>query len=113
MKTFTLVASAAIAVACLSSAVPAVAVTRHSPIGRDLVEIRVSTRGLDLGRPADRRILDARIRRAADQACLARGAELSAQMDAARCRAEMIGDGASRVAALLQRRTVELASTTR
>lgn len=97
---------AAAVFACLSFA-PALAQVREP------VHAHVSRAGLDLSRPHDRAIFDARVRRAATGACLSNSRSLSAGVDEARCRDEMMRDGANQVAVLTGGRGTELASIDR
>lgn len=98
--TFRNVAIAAAAVACLSSAAYAQK--------REPVTARVSYAGLDLTKVADRRILDARIDRAARFACRSNGFGIRQTADEGRCREEMRRDGQVRLAQLVP---VAVAST--
>lgn len=89
--TFRLVALAATAFACLSSA--------HAQ-QREPVTARVSYAGLDLAKIEDRRILDARIDRAALRVCRSHAIGLQRTTDERRCRNEMRSDAQIRVAQL-------------
>lgn len=87
-----LIVLAAAAAACLSSAAYA-----HE---REPVSVRVSVAGLDLASAEGRRILDARIDRAALNACQSRATGLLRIADEQRCRKEMRRDAQVRVAQL-------------
>lgn len=88
-----LVAIAATLAACLSSAA-------HADV-REPVTARVSVAGLDLASAEGRRILDARIDRAAQRVCRSRLLGLRGTADEQRCREEMHRDAQVRVAQLL------------
>lgn len=90
--TIRLIALAATAAACLSS-------VAHAE-EREPVSVRVSYAGLDLSSIDGRRILDARIDRAALNACHSRVMGLRRLNDERRCRAEMRGDAQVRMAQL-------------
>ena len=90
--TIRLIAVAATLAACLSSAADA------QP--REPVSVRVSVAGLDLGSAEGRRILDARIDRAAIGACRSAAMGLRRTIDEQRCRKEMHSDAQVRVAQL-------------
>lgn len=85
-----LIVLAATAAVCLSSAAHAQQ--------RELVSARVSVAGLDLASSEGRRILDARIDRAAIHACQSRMSGLHRIADEQRCRKEMRRDAQVRVA---------------
>ena len=85
-------AFAAIACACLSSVAPAQ--------DREPVKAQVRYADLDLSSTAGRAALKSRIRGAAEIACPEMGSSLTAKVDAARCRQEMIKDGATQAVAL-------------
>lgn len=85
---------AAAVLACLSSAQPALATNDRVP-----VQAHVSRAGLDLTAPAGRAMLAARIRSAAAIACGSSGHDLRDDRDSARCRDEMVRDGAAQIAA--------------
>lgn len=87
-----LIVVAATAAACLSSVADAQE--------REPVSVRVSVAGLDLASIEGRRILDARIDRAALNACQSRATGLLRVADEQRCRKEMRGDAQVRVAQL-------------
>jgi UrcA family protein len=86
------VAIAAIACACLSS----VASTQD----REPVTARVRYADLNLSSSAGRAALKSRIRGAAEIACPEMGNSIAEKMDTARCRDEMMKDGALQAAAL-------------
>jgi UrcA family protein len=96
-------ALAAIAFACLSSAAPALA--------DDVVQVKVSTRGLILDSAAGLAELGRRIHIAAMFACDTGGHDLSGQVVARACRADLERVGAARIAELAARRNVMVAST--
>ncbi|AXJ96661.1 MULTISPECIES: UrcA family protein [unclassified Sphingomonas] len=77
---------------------------------RETVSAHVSSRGLDLGTPKDRAILDARVLRAARAACALRSGDLADRADADRCIAEMRQSAVTALAARAERRPVTLAS---
>ena len=87
-----LIVLAAAVAACLSSAAHAEQ--------REPVTARVSIAGLDLGTAEGRRILDARIDRAAIGACRSRAFGLRGVADEGRCRREMHRDAQVRIAQL-------------
>ncbi|GAA0664246.1 UrcA family protein [Sphingomonas insulae] len=106
MTTLFRVATAALALSCLSSgalASPAV----------DTFTIRVSHVGLDLHTADGRRRFDARVRRAARSACAAPGASLVEQRHARLCMAELRSDAARQVAARFDDTGIRLASVAR
>ncbi len=90
--TIRLIALAATAVACLSSVVHAEE--------REPVTVRVSYAGLNLASVEGRRMLDARIDRAALGACHSRANGLRRLNDERRCRTEMRSDAQVRLAQL-------------
>jgi len=90
MKINHIVALAATAFACLSSAA-------HAEV-RERVTASVSYAGLDLSKVEDRRTLDARIDRASLAACKSSVFGLRRFADESRCRAEMRRDAQVRVA---------------
>ena len=90
--TIRLIVVAATAAACLSS-------VAHAQ-QREPVSARVSVAGLDLASVEGRRILDARIDRAAMRACRSHATGLLQVADEQRCRKEMRGDAQVRVAQL-------------
>ncbi|MGN5374557.1 UrcA family protein [Sphingomonas hankookensis] len=90
--TIRLIALAATAAACLSP-------VAHAE-ERERVTVRVSYAGLDLASVEGRRILDARIDRAAFNACQSRATGLLRISDERRCRAEMRSDAQVRLAQL-------------
>ncbi len=87
------VALAAAAAACLSSAVQAEQ--------REPVSARVSVAGLDLASIEGRRILDARIDRAALRVCQSGAIGLLGRQDELRCWTEMRRDAQVRLAQLM------------
>jgi UrcA family protein len=95
-------ALAAIAFVCLSSAVPAGA--------EDHVQMRVSTRGIDVGSAAGLSELSRRVRVAARVACDNGGLDLASQIAAQACRADMEQAGAARIAALSSDRATVVAA---
>ena len=97
--TIRFLALAATAAACLSSAARAEE--------REPVSARVSVAGLDLASVEGRRILDARIDRAALHVCRSRAIGLLGRADELRCRTEMRRDAQVRVA---QRTPAKVAS---
>ena len=90
--TIRFIAIAATVVACLSS-------VAHAE-QREPVSARVSVAGLDLATVEGRRVLDARIDRAALNACRSRATGLLRIADEQRCRGEMHRDAQVRVAQL-------------
>jgi len=90
--TIRLIALAATAAACLSS-------VAHAQ-EREPVSARVSVAGLDLASVEGRRILDARIDRAARHVCRSHTIGLRGRADELRCRGEMHRDAQVRVAQL-------------
>jgi len=91
--TIRFLALAATAAACLSSAAHAQQ--------REPVSAHVSVAGLNLATVEGRRVLDARIDRAALNACQSRAAGLQRFADQQRCRKEMRSDAQVRVAQLV------------
>ncbi|KQM95374.1 hypothetical protein ASE70_01240 [Sphingomonas sp. Leaf22] len=87
-----IIALAATAFACLSSAANAEV--------REPVSVHVSYAGLDLTKIEHRRVLDARIDRAATTACRSSASGLRRYADENRCRAEMRRDAQVQVAQL-------------
>lgn len=85
-------AFAAIACVCLSSVV--------SAQDREPVTAHVRYADLNLSGTAGRAALKARIRGAAEIACPDMGNSIADKMDAARCRNEMMKDGATQAASL-------------
>jgi UrcA family protein len=107
MKTSNHAAFAAAALSCLfAAAVP----TAASASEREPVQVRVSTKGLDLHTDAGRRALEKRIVRAAQAVCVPQGATLDMRLDAMRCFNEIRADGANKLVALAGRQDVRLAS---
>ena len=90
-------ALAVIAAACLSSTAQAET--------RDTVSIRVRHADLNLTRAADRATFDARVRRAANIACVAQGSDWRLRRDAERCKAEMRADASNKAAVIAARAT--------
>lgn len=103
MKTYSRVASAALVVSCLIAG-------SANAQRREPVSARVSIKGLDLDNPKHRKVLDARIMRAANWACAPRNAELAERRDSERCKQEMRDSGRVAVAALMTPKPAELAS---
>jgi UrcA family protein len=107
MKTSNHAAFAAVALSCLfAAAVP----TAASAAEREPVQVRISTKGLDLHTDTGRRALESRIVRAAQAVCAPHGATLDMRLDAMRCVKEMRTDGANKLAALAGTQDVRLAS---
>jgi UrcA family protein len=97
VKTSNHAAVAAVALSCLfAAAVPGAAFAE----ARDAVQVRVSTRGLDLHTKTGRHAFETRIVRAARAACIPNGATLGMRIDALRCLREMREDGTRQLAAL-------------
>jgi len=99
--TFRIAAVAAV-LACLAPAA-------HAEV-REAVTVRVSHAGLDLSSAAGRRMLDARVDRAAWYACRPERVGLAGLRDANRCRAEMRADAKIRVAQLIANAPVKVAA---
>jgi UrcA family protein len=102
MLKITNAAFAAIALACLSSAAPALA--------DDHVQMQVSTRGLQLDSAAGLAALGRRVHIAAMVACDNGGADLASRIVARECRADLERVGAAQIAELAARRNVMLAT---
>lgn len=100
-------ARAAIAVACLTFALPAAAQMR------DPVQVHVSYAGLDLATADGQAALDARVRRAAFQACESSLQGVDGLMDRSRCMSEMRRDMKTQVAALGGKTSSQLAAVER
>ncbi len=99
--TFRIAAVAAV-LACLAPAA-------HAEV-REAVTIRVSHAGLDLSSAAGRRMLDARVDRAAWNACRSAAMGLAGVRDTDRCRAEMRADAKTRIAQLMANAPIEVAA---
>jgi UrcA family protein len=95
-------AFAAIALACLSSAAPALA---DGP-----VQMKVSTRGLRLDSAAGLAELSRRVSVAARVACDNGGIDLDSQIAAHACQQDLEHVGAARVAELAARHNVQVAA---
>ncbi len=96
--TIRIIALAAAAFTCLSSAA-------HAEL-RESVSVRVSYAGLDLATVEGRRLLDARIDTAARRACTSVLTGMRGYADIRRCRTEMQRDAQVRVAQLARPMTV-------
>ena len=99
------IAAALAASACLAAA----PVSAMDP-GREVVRVRIVHADLNLADTAGRATLQSRIDRAVRHACRPSQRGLSAIVDAARCRAEMLRDADVQVAAIKPRASVELAA---
>ncbi|MCP3736511.1 UrcA family protein [Sphingomonas sp. RP10(2022)] len=108
MKNPTHAAVAAIALSCLSAGS---ALAAPMDARREAVSMRVSHVGLDLRTAAGRTRFDARVRRAANFACVPVGGSVEQRMDAQRCIKEMVDDAAVQLAARFRDDGTQLASS--